>query len=79
MSMNDPLSDLIARIKNAATRKDVKLGPVIDGLRVVTSGLAPTDKVIVHGVQKVFFPGMPVAPKQIAMGAPAPGPQVAMK
>jgi len=65
--------------KNAATRKDVKLGPVIDGLRVVTSGLAPTDKVIVHGVQKVFFPGMPVQPKVIAMGAPAPQPQVAMK
>ena len=65
--------------KNAATRKDVKLGPVIDGLRVVTSGLAPTDKVIVHGVQKVFFPGMPVSPKQIAMGAPAPVAQVAMK
>lgn len=65
--------------KNAATRKDIKLGPVIDGLRVVTSGLAPTDKVIVHGVQKVFFPGMPVSPKVIAMGAPAPTPQVAMK
>jgi len=65
--------------KNAATRKDVKLGPVIDGLRVVTSGLVPSDKVIVHGVQKVFFPGMPVQPKVIAMGAPAPQPQVAMK
>ncbi|HZX76024.1 efflux RND transporter periplasmic adaptor subunit [Lysobacter sp.] len=67
--------------KNAATRKDVVLGPVVDGLRVVNSGLAPTDKVIVHGVQKVFFPGMPVSPKQIAMGAPAPQPdaKVAMK
>lgn len=67
--------------KNAATRKDVVLGPIVDGLRVVNSGLAPTDKVIVHGVQKVFFPGMPVSPKQIAMGAPAPQPdaKVAMK
>jgi len=60
--------------KNAAVRKDVKLGRMIDGLRVVESGLAPTDKVIVHGVQKVFFPGMPVQPKAIAMGAPAPAP-----
>lgn len=60
--------------KNAAVRKDVKLGRMIDGLRVVESGLAPTDKVIVHGVQKVFFPGMPVQPKSIAMGAPAPAP-----
>lgn len=62
---------------NAAVRKDVVLGRMIDGLRVVQSGLTPKDKVIVHGVQKVFFPGMPVAPKQIAMGAPAPAPQVA--
>ncbi|MGJ7902180.1 efflux RND transporter periplasmic adaptor subunit [Lysobacter sp. 1R34A] len=60
--------------KNEAVRKDVVLGRMIDGLRVVNSGLAPTDKVIVHGVQKVFFPGMPVAPKTIAMGAPAPAP-----
>ncbi|WP_460764655.1 efflux RND transporter periplasmic adaptor subunit [Lysobacter fragariae] len=58
--------------KNAAVRKDVVLGRSIDGLRVVESGLAPADKVIVHGVQKVFFPGMPVSPKQIAMGAPPP-------
>jgi multidrug efflux system membrane fusion protein len=65
--------------KNTALRKDVVLGRMADGLRVVTSGLAPNDKVIVHGVQKVFFPGMPVAPKTIAMGAPAPGAQVAMK
>jgi multidrug efflux system membrane fusion protein len=65
--------------KNAATRKDVQLGRIVDGLRVVDSGLAPTDKVIVHGVQKVFFPGMPVSPKQIAMGAAAPEMKVAMK
>ena len=62
--------------KNAAMRKDVVLGRMADGLRVVESGLTPQDKVIVHGVQKVFFPGMPVAPKQIAMGAP-PSVQVA--
>lgn len=60
--------------KNSAMRKDVVLGRSIDGLRVVESGLAPTDKVIVHGVQKVFMPGMPVKPVQIAMGAPAPQP-----
>ena len=48
---------------------------------MVTSGLTPADKVIVHGVQKVFFPGMPVSPKVIAMGAPPPSPdaKVAMK
>ncbi|MGH8073554.1 MAG: efflux RND transporter periplasmic adaptor subunit [Lysobacter sp.] len=55
---------------NTAMRKDVQLGDKADGLRVVTSGLTAKDKVIVHGVQKVFFPGMPVDPKTIAMGAP---------
>jgi len=66
---------------NKAVRKDVQLGRMIDGLRVVESGLGAKDKVIVHGVQKVFMPGMPVAPKTIAMGADAPAPeqQVAMK
>ena len=58
--------------KNEALRKDVVLGRVVEGLRVVDSGLDATDKVIVNGVQKVFFPGMTVAPKVVAMGdAPA--------
>ena len=59
--------------KNEALRKDVVLGRSVEGLRVVESGLVPEDRVIVHGVQKVFFPGMTVAPVAIAMGgAPAP-------
>jgi multidrug efflux system membrane fusion protein len=57
---------------NTAQRKDVVLGRSVDGLRVVTSGLSAGDKVIVRGVQKVFFPGMPVAPKQVAMQPAAP-------
>jgi multidrug efflux system membrane fusion protein len=62
-----------------AERRDVVLGSMVDGLRVVSSGLEPGDKVIVRGVQKVFMPGMPVAASQVAMGAgPAPR-QVAMK
>jgi len=63
---------------NKAVRKDVVLGRMIDGLRVVESGLAADDKVIVHGVQKVFMPGMPVTPQDIAMGAPAPSPAQAV-
>ena len=65
--------------KNTALRKDVVLGRMADGLRVVTSGLAPTDKVIVGGVQKVFFPGMPVVPKTVAMGAASAEPKVATR
>jgi len=63
--------------KNAALRKDIVPGRMVDGLRVVASGLTPQDKVIVDGVQKVFFPGMPVDPKPVAMGAPPPTQQVA--
>jgi multidrug efflux system membrane fusion protein len=59
---------------NTAQRRDVKLGRMVEGLRVVNEGLKPGEKVIVHGVQKVFFPGMPVAPQVIAMGDPPPAP-----
>ncbi|GAB2510300.1 efflux RND transporter periplasmic adaptor subunit [Lysobacter humi (ex Lee et al. 2017)] len=65
--------------KNTAERRDVVLGRMADGLRVVESGLKPADRVIVHGVQKVFFPGMPVQPKPIAMGAAPPSPAVAAR
>jgi multidrug efflux system membrane fusion protein len=59
--------------QNRALRKNVEVGRVQDdGLRVVTSGLTANDRVIVHGVQKVFVPGMPVRPVEIAMGAPSP-------
>ncbi len=43
-----------------ALRKDVALGPMVDGLRVVESGLAAGDQVVVSGVQKIFFQGMPL-------------------
>jgi multidrug efflux system membrane fusion protein len=58
-----------------ALRKDIQLGRLVDDLRVVQSGLEPGDKVIVHGVQKVFFPGMPVQAQTIAMGDPPPAPR----
>ena len=57
---------------NTAVRRDVELGRMAEGLRVVTSGLEHGDKVIVHGVQKVFVAGMPVTPQLIAMGDPPP-------
>lgn len=50
-----------------AQRKDVQLGRTAEGLRIVETGLAAGDKVIVDGVQKVFMPGMPVQAKQVAM------------
>ncbi len=54
-----------------AQRKDVVLGGMVDGLRVVQSGLAPDDRIVVVGLQKVFYPGMPVIPAEVSMGGPA--------
>lgn len=59
---------------DTAQRRDVGLGKRIAGLRIITSGLQQGDRVIVHGVQKIFAPGMPVEPRQIAMGDAPPSP-----
>jgi multidrug efflux system membrane fusion protein len=58
-----------------AQRRDVVLGGLAEGLRIVEQGLAPGDRVVVNGVRKIFFPGMPVAPTAVSMeqaGAPPP-------
>lgn len=58
---------------NAAVRKDVTLGRTSGDLRVVTAGLEAGDTIIVNGVQKVFFEGMPVSPQLVAMGESSSG------
>jgi multidrug efflux system membrane fusion protein len=55
---------------STAVRKDIELGRMADGLRVVVSGLTDQDRVIIDGVQKVFMPGMPVNPQVVEMDAP---------
>ncbi len=50
----------------------VKLGPLIDGLRVVREGLKAGDVILVKGLQQVR-PGMPVTPQLVAMGEPRRG------
>ena len=56
--------------ESKATRKNIVLGGTIDGLRIVQSGLDPSDKVIVAGLQKIFAPGMPVKPNEVPMVKP---------
>lgn len=48
--------------------REVTLGPVVDGLRVVRAGLAAGESIVVNGVQRVR-PGMPVAPTETRMDA----------
>jgi multidrug efflux system membrane fusion protein len=63
--------------KDEALRKDITLGGFADGLRIVQSGLTPEDRVIVAGLQKIFFPGAPVKAGEVIMGAP-PAPPAAL-
>ena len=51
-----------------AEYRPVKLGPVIDGLRVVRDGVKPGEKIIVNGLQRVR-PGAPVTAQMVAMDA----------
>ena len=46
--------------------RTVTLGPLIDGLRVVQSGLQPHDRVVINGLQRVR-PGVKVTPVMAAM------------
>jgi membrane fusion protein, multidrug efflux system len=56
---------LVVDANNTATPKYVTLGPVVDGLRVITAGLSADDVVIVNGLMRVR-PGMKVAPQEAA-------------
>lgn len=55
--------------KGVAQRKDVVLGRVLDGKRVITKGLAAGDRVIVSGVAKVMV-GAPVTAQAAQAVAP---------
>lgn len=52
---------------NKIEYRPVQLGPVIDGLRVVQSGLAPGETIVVNGLQRVR-PGAQIQPQRVAMG-----------
>ncbi len=57
--------------------RPVQLGPIVEGLRVVRSGLTATDRVIISGVQRIQQPGMKVQARvgQITAVAAAPAGQ----
>ncbi|MEZ6195965.1 MAG: efflux RND transporter periplasmic adaptor subunit [Planctomycetota bacterium] len=48
--------------ENLPEIRPIELGPIIDGLRVVRSGLAAEDRVVIAGTQWIR-PGAPVAPQ----------------
>jgi multidrug efflux system membrane fusion protein len=57
--------------QNQALRRDIVLGREVEGLRVVTEGLQPGERIVVNGVRKIFFSGAPVQPEIVPMNDPA--------
>ena len=47
---------------NNVTPRPVKLGPVVDGLRVIRSGLAANETIVINGLVRLR-PGMPISPQ----------------
>jgi RND family efflux transporter MFP subunit len=47
---------------NTVAYRQVQLGPSVEGRRIVRSGLQPSEKIVVNGLQRVR-PGMPVTPQ----------------
>ncbi len=58
---------------NTVEKRFVTLGPLVQGKRVIQSGLKAEDRVIVNGTLRVLFPGQPVQPQPVSSSAPAPG------
>jgi len=56
---------------NTVAYKEVRLGPEIDGRRIIRSGLAVGEKIVVNGMERVR-PGMPVTPETAVAGAGEP-------
>ena len=51
---------------NAVQYRAVELGPKLEGLRIVRSGLAKGEKIVVNGLQRAF-PGSTVDPQSVPM------------
>jgi RND family efflux transporter MFP subunit len=63
---------LVVNGEHVVQYRPVTLGPLVDGLRVVRSGLQPRDLVVINGLQRVR-PGAKVDIETVAMDAPLEG------
>ena len=59
---------LVVGDDNKVAYREVSLGPSVDGLRVVTSGLQSGERIVVNGLQRVR-PGATVAPQPTKMAS----------
>jgi RND family efflux transporter MFP subunit len=70
---SDQASKIVFTVAEDGTvgTKRVELGPIIDGLRVVSSGLAPTDRIVIDGLPRAR-PGQKVTAEDGTIKAAAP-------
>ncbi len=59
---------LVVNAENTLEYRPVTLGETINGLRIVTQGLAPEDVIVVNGLQRVR-PAMQIKPNSVAMAS----------
>ena len=59
---------MVVGADNKASYREVTLGPSVDGLRIVTSGLKPEERIVVNGLQRIR-PGATVVPQPTAMAS----------
>lgn len=64
---------------NTVEKRFVTLGPLVEGKRVITTGLKADDRVIINGTMRVMFPGQPVTPETAPAGEQAPAGKVAAR
>ena len=64
---------LVLKADSTVEYRPIRLGRVIDGLRVVDSGLTPGEQVVINGLLRVR-PGMKVTAKGSEMVASLAGP-----
>ena len=58
--------------ENVVEYKPIKIGALVEGLRVITKGITAEDRVVVKGIQRAR-PGSPVAPEEEAKKNPPAG------
>jgi len=66
---------MVVGADNKAEYREVQLGAPADGMRIVTAGLKPGERIVVNGLQRVR-PGALVAPQVVPM---RPGPEAQAK
>jgi RND family efflux transporter MFP subunit len=61
---------LVLTPTNTVAYQPVELGPLVEGQRIIRSGLQPGDQIVVNGLERVR-PGMPVAAQKALAATPA--------